>query len=152
MAVPNSPAPDHHGPLDPALERRLERLGLADEPGRWTDRYLLSEKLVDPLEASSRQKFEATSRFVRDLVAHRWGRSRRARAYGDRKRIHYLSLEFLLARTLRNNLMTLAADPVVREVMRQQGWNLDALIEEEPDAGLGHGGLRPLAAGFIGCR
>ena len=149
MAVPNSSLPDHHGPLDPALEQRLERLGLANEPGRWTDRYLLSEKLVDPLEATSRQKFEATSRFVRDLVAHRWVMTRRARAHGDPKRIHYLSLEFLLGRTLRNNLMNVAAEPVVREVMRKQGWNLDALIEEEPDAGLGNGGLGRLAACFI---
>jgi starch phosphorylase len=75
--------------------------------------------------------------------------TRRARAHGDPKRIHYLSLEFLLGRTLRNNLMNLAAEPVVREVMRQQGWNLDALIEEEPDAGLGNGGLGRLAACFI---
>ena len=149
MAAPNPLAPHHHGALDPALERRLERLGLANEPGRWTDRYLLSEKLVDPLEASLRQKFEATSRFVRDLVAHRWVMTRRARAIGDPKRIHYLSLEFLLGRTLRNNLMNVAAEPVVREVMRQQGWNLDALIEEEPDAGLGNGGLGRLAACFI---
>jgi starch phosphorylase len=149
MVVPNSLAPHHHGPLDPLLEGRLERLGLANEPGRWTDRYLLSEKLVDPLEASSRQKFEATSRFVRDLIAHRWVMTRRARAIGDPKRIHYLSMEFLLGRTLRNNLMNVAAQPVVREVMRQQGWNLDALIEEEPDAGLGNGGLGRLAACFI---
>ena len=149
MAAPNPLAPHHHGPLDPALEKRLERLGLANEPGRWTDRYLLSEKLVDPLEASSRQKFEATSRFVRDLIAHRWVMTRRARAIGDPKRIHYLSLEFLLGRALRNNLMNVAAQPVVREVMRQQGWNLDALIEEEPDAGLGNGGLGRLAACFI---
>jgi starch phosphorylase len=149
MAAPNPLASHHQGPLDPALEKRLERLGLANEPGRWTDRYLLSEKLVDPLEASSRQKFEATSRFVRDLVAHRWVMTRRARAHSDPKRIHYLSLEFLLGRTLRNNLMNVAAEPVVREVMRQQGWNLDALIEEEPDAGLGNGGLGRLAACFI---
>jgi starch phosphorylase len=149
MTAPNPLAPHHQGPLDPALEKRLERLGLANEPGRWTDRYLLSEKLVDPFEASSRQKFEATSRFVRDLVAHRWVMTRRARAHGDPKRIHYLSLEFLLGRTLRNNLMNVAAEPVVREVMRQQGWNLDALIEEEPDAGLGNGGLGRLAACFI---
>src|SRR5260370_40095219 len=45
--------------------------------------------------------------------------------------------------------MNVAAEPVVREVMRQQGWNLDALIEEEPDAGLGNGGPRRLAARFI---
>ncbi len=149
MAAPNPLAPHHQGPLDPALERRLDRLGLANEPGRWTDRYLLSEKLVDPLEASSRQKFEATSRFVRDLIAHRWVMTRRARAHGDPKRIHYMSLEFLLGRTLRNNLMNVAAEPVVREVMRKQGWNLDVLIEEEPDAGLGNGGLGRLAACFI---
>src|SRR6267154_6249945 len=115
MAIPDSLLPD--GPLDPALERRLERLGLANEPGRWTDRYLLSEKLVDPLEASSRQKFEATSRFVRDLVAHRWVMTRRERAQSDPKRIHYLSMEFLLGRTLRNNLMNLSAEPIVRQAM-----------------------------------
>lgn len=149
MGVSNPLPPDHHGPLDPELERRLERLGLANEPGRWTDRYLLSEKLVDPLEASSRQKFEATSRFIRDLIAHRWVITRRERAQSDPKRIHYLSLEFLLGRTLRNNLMNIAAEPLVREVMRQQGWNLDALVEEEPDAGLGNGGLGRLAACFI---
>src|SRR5229473_1463302 len=106
MAIPDSLPPD--GPLDPALQKRLERLGLANEPGRWTDRYLLSEKLVDPLEASSRQKFEATSRFVRDLVAHRWVMTRRARAHGDPKRIHYLSLEFLLSRTRGSAMADLA--------------------------------------------
>jgi starch phosphorylase len=149
MAVPNPQPFDQRGPLDPALARRLERLGLAHEPGKWSERYLLCEKLVDPLEASSRQKFEATSRFVRDLIAHRWVMTRRERASSDPKRIHYLSLEFLLGRTLRNNLMNLAAEPIVRQAMQQQGWNLDALIEEEPDAGLGNGGLGRLAACFI---
>ena len=138
-----------HGHLDPALERRLERLGLADNPGQWTERYLLCEQLVDPLAAVSRQKFDATSRFIRDLVAHRWVMTRRARERADPKRIHYLSLEFLLGRTLRNNVMNLAAEPIVRQAMLQQGWNLDELIEEEPDAGLGNGGLGRLAACFI---
>ena len=149
MAVPNSPPLDHPGHSDPALERRLERLGLADKPGQWTERYLLCGQLVDPLSASSRQKFEATSRFIRDLIAHRWVMTRRARAETDPKRIHYLSMEFLLGRALRNNVMNLAADPIVRQTMLQQGWNLEALIEEEPDAGLGNGGLGRLAACFI---
>ena len=149
MAVPNSPPLDHPGHSDPALERRLERLGLADKPGRWTERYLLCGQLVDPLSASTRQKFEATSRFIRDLIAHRWVMTRRARAETDPKRIHYLSMEFLPGRALRNNVMNLAADPIVRETMLQQGWNLEALIEEEPDAGLGNGGLGRLAACFI---
>src|SRR5882762_5318059 len=149
MPAPTASTVDFHAQLDHAMERRLERLGLADKPGEWAERYLLCEKLVDPLSASSRQKFEATSRFVRDLIAHRWVMTRRERAQSAPKRIHYLSLEFLLGRTLRNNLMNLAAEPIVRRAMQQQGWNLDALIEEEPDAGLGNGGLGRLAACFI---
>ena len=154
MAMANSDAlipalVDARAHLDPAISRRLERLGLADKPGQWIERYLLCEQVVDPALASSRQKFEATSRFIRDLVAHRWVITRRARAKADPKRIHYLSLEFLLGRALRNNVMNLGADPIVRQAMQQQGWNLDALMEEESDAGLGNGGLGRLAACFI---
>ena len=154
MTVPDStahnPTPlDARAHLDPAITRRLERLGLADKPGQWTERYLLCEQMVDPVSASSREKFEATSRFIRDLIAHRWVMTRRARAKADPKRIHYLSLEFLLGRALRNNIMNLGADPIVRQAMQQQGWNVGALAEEEPDAGLGNGGLGRLAACFI---
>jgi len=149
MAVPTPPLPDNRGHLDPAMDRRLERLGLANRPGQWTERYLLCEDLVDPLSASSRQKFEATSRFIRDLIAHRWVMTRRVRAKSDPKRIHYLSMEFLLGRSLRNNIMNLSANSIVQQAMQQQGWNLEALLEEEPDAGLGNGGLGRLAACFI---
>jgi glycogen phosphorylase len=145
----SSPLPDPRTHFDPALERRLERLGLTGLKGQWTERYLLCEHLIDPRLAKSRDKFEATSRFIRDLVAHRWVKTRRAREHADPKRIHYLSMEFLLGRTLRNNIMNLAAEPIVRQAMQEQGWNLDALIEEEPDAGLGNGGLGRLAACFI---
>ena len=134
---------------DSALARRLERLGLAGHEDQWTERYLLCEHLVDPLTARSRQQFEATSRFIRDLVAHRWVKTRRAREDAAPKRIHYLSMEFLLGRTLRNNIMNLAAEPLVRHALQQQGWNLEALTEEESDAGLGNGGLGRLAACFI---
>jgi glycogen phosphorylase len=147
--VPSLLTLDHRTQLDPALERRLARLGLANQPGQWTERYLLCEHLVDPLSATSREKFEATSRFIRDLIAHRWVMTRRERILSDPKRIHYMSMEFLLGRTLRNNIMNLSAVPIVREAMQQQGWNIQALIEEEPDAGLGNGGLGRLAACFI---
>jgi glycogen phosphorylase len=134
---------------DIALERRLERLGLIGQKDHWTDRYLLCEHLVDPPSANSRQKFEAASRFIRDLIAHRWAKTRRAREESNPKRIHYLSMEFLLGRTLRNNMMNLAAEPLVKQAMQEAGWNLELLIEEEPDAGLGNGGLGRLAACFI---
>jgi starch phosphorylase len=135
--------------VNPALERRLARLGLAGNEDDWADRYLLCNHLVNPSSAGPRQKFEATSRFIRDLVAHRWAKTSRAREESNPKRIHYLSMEFLLGRTLRNNMMNLAAEPTVRRTMEQEGWSLEQLIEEEPDAGLGNGGLGRLAACFI---
>jgi hypothetical protein len=95
------------------------------------------------------RKFEATSRFIRDLVAHRWAKTQQRARKTNPKRIHYLSMEFLLGRTLRNNMMNLAAEPIVRRAMEQEGWDLEQLIEEEPDAGLGNGGLGRLAACFI---
>ncbi|HEY4209881.1 MAG TPA: glycogen/starch/alpha-glucan phosphorylase [Steroidobacteraceae bacterium] len=136
-------------PVDPNLERRLERLGLGTNSDQWTERYVLCEQLVALEDATSRQKFESTSRFIRDLVAHRWAKTRRERDAAAPKRIHYLSMEFLLGRTLRNNMMNLAAEPTVRHALQHQGWDLDALMEEEPDAGLGNGGLGRLAACFI---
>jgi starch phosphorylase len=140
---------DAESPLENTMARRLERLGLAGHEEQWTERYLLCQLLVDPLDARPRDEFEATCRFIRDLIAHRWVRTRRAREAAQPKRIHYLSMEFLLGRTLRNNIMNLAAEPLVRHALEQQGWNLEALVEEEADAGLGNGGLGRLAACFI---
>jgi starch phosphorylase len=137
--------------LNTAMVRRLDRLGLGLEgqEDHWAERYVLCEHLIDPLEADSREQFEATCRFIRDLIAHRWVKTRRAREQAAPKRIHYLSMEFLLGRTLRNNFMNLLAEPLVRHQLEQEKWNLDALMEEEPDAGLGNGGLGRLAACFI---
>ena len=134
---------------DTALNRRLQRLGLEGQDESWIDRYVLCNHLVHPGDALPRQKFEAAARFIRDLVAHRWARTRLSRAEAKPKRVHYLSMEFLLGRTLRNNMMNLAAEPAVRHAMQQEGWDLETLIEEEPDAGLGNGGLGRLAACFI---
>jgi glycogen phosphorylase len=132
-----------------ALKRRLERLGLTGHEDSWADRYLLCNHLLSPSSATSRQKFEAISRFIRDLIAHRWNKTRIAREQTEPKRLYYMSMEFLLGRTLRNNMMNLSAEPVVRHALEREGWHLDQLIEEEPDAGLGNGGLGRLAACFI---
>jgi glycogen phosphorylase len=133
----------------PELASRLERLGLPHDQAEWIERYLICQHMADPALTTCRQQFEATSRFIRDLVAHRWVSTRQAREQAAAKRIHYLSMEFLLGRTLRNNMTNLAAEPLVRRALQQQGWHLDAVIEEEPDAGLGNGGLGRLAACFI---
>src|SRR5215475_10626644 len=124
---------------DAALERRLDRLGLTGKEDDWTDRYLLCQHLVDPATALPRQRFEAVARFIRDLVAHRWVKTRQARENANPKRVYYLSMEFLIGRTLSNNLINLAAEPIVAAAMKHEGWDFPQLQEEEPDAGLGNG-------------
>jgi starch phosphorylase len=135
--------------VDQALERRLERLGLTGKEDEWTDRYLLCHHLVDPPTARSLQRFEALAAFIRDLVAHRGVKTRQARERADPKRVYYLSMEFLIGRTLTNDIINSAAEPVVARALRHAGWDLEELIQEEPDAGLGNGGLGRLAACFI---
>ena len=140
---------DFRPPVDAALERRLERLGLTGREDTWADRYLLCEHVVDPTAARARQRFEAVARFTRDMIAHRWVKTREARERANPKRVYYLSLEFLLGRALNNNLINLAAHPLVERALRHQGWELSDVLEQEPDAGLGNGGLGRLAACFI---
>src|SRR5262245_42194073 len=135
--------------VDPAMERRLERLGLTGKEDAWTDRYLLCEHVLNPATARARQKFEAIARFSRDLIAHRWVKTRQTREKANPKRVYYLSMEFLIGRTLDNNLVNMAAHPLVERAVRAEGWDLADILEQEPDAGLGNGGLGRLAACFI---
>ena len=67
---------DRISSADTALNRRLQRLGLEGHEDSWLDRYVLCNHLVSPQAALPRQKFEATARFIRDLIAHRWARTR----------------------------------------------------------------------------
>src|SRR5262245_52988456 len=131
------------------LERRLRRLGFSGTHDNWTDRYLLSEHLLDPATARPRQRFEAIARFARDLIAHRWVKTRETRERANPKRVYYLSMEFLIGRTLQNNIMNMAAEPLTERALSAQGWTLDEIFDQEPDAGLGNGGLGRLAACFL---
>ncbi|MEJ0035988.1 MAG: glycogen/starch/alpha-glucan phosphorylase [Gammaproteobacteria bacterium] len=121
------------------------------QPGAdtWAERYLLCEHILDPPSARPRQRFEAIARFTRDLLAQEWVKTRQARERANPKRVYYLSLEFLLGRALNNNLINMAAHPQVEEILRREGWKLADILEQEPDAGLGNGGLGRLAACFI---
>ena len=123
--------------LNDALERRLKRLGLTGDDTAWADRYLLFEHVVDPTTARQRQRFESVARFIRDLIAHRWVKTRKTREDANPKRVYYLSMEFLLGRALRNNIINLGADPIIESALRKEGWDLTQVFEQEPDAGLG---------------
>src|SRR5208282_5718280 len=67
----------------------------------------------------------------------------------ERHLIYYLSMEFLIGRSLANNVSNLLLDPVVQAACQEKGIDWFELIEQEPDAGLGNGGLGRLAACFL---
>ena len=94
-------------------------------------------------------RYMALSLSVRDRLVQRWAKTQRTYYEKDVKRAYYLSAEFLLGRALTANLQALDIFEEYRSVLAEMGINLDDLIEQEPDAGLGNGGLGRLAACFL---
>ena len=86
---------------------------------------------------------------VRDRVVDNWMETTR-RTYGeDRKRVYYLSMEFLIGRLLGDTISNLGLTEVCRQAMADLGQSLEGIVQEEPDAALGNGGLGRLAACFM---
>jgi glycogen phosphorylase len=113
------------------------------------ERHLVSDRAIDPKVASARERFEAFSRSVRDVLAQRWVLTKKTYEGQNAKRIYYLSMEFLIGRSLANNITNLLLDPLLPDAAREHGIDWLELIEQEPDAGLGNGGLGRLAACFL---
>jgi glycogen phosphorylase len=113
------------------------------------ERHLIFDRAIDPKVASARERFEALAHSVRDLLAQRWVQTKTIYERQNAKRIYYLSMEFLLGRSLANNVTNLLLDPIVQGAAKEKGIEWLDLIEEEPDAGLGNGGLGRLAACFL---
>ncbi len=111
--------------------------------------HLALDYVIDPGDATARAKFEAISRVVRDTLADRWVRTEDTYARQDPKRIYYLSMEFLIGRSLANNVLNLLLDPLLAQVAAENDLDWLGLLENEPDAGLGNGGLGRLAACFL---
>ncbi|MGC2172111.1 MAG: glycogen/starch/alpha-glucan phosphorylase [Candidatus Sulfotelmatobacter sp.] len=113
------------------------------------DRHLVFNRAIDPKAASARERFEAFSRSVRDILAQRWVQTKNTYERENAKRIYYLSMEFLIGRSLANNITNLLLDPLLPDAAKEHGIDWLELIEQEPDAGLGNGGLGRLAACFL---
>ena len=113
------------------------------------ERHLVFDRAIDPKVASARERFEAFAHSVRDILAQRWVATKKTYEEQNPKRIYYLSMEFLLGRSLANNVTNLLLDPLVQDVVREKAIDWLELIEQEPDAGLGNGGLGRLAACFL---
>lgn len=98
---------------------------------------------------SHRYLYSALALTVRDRLVKKW-RTTRERYRDERpKRVNYLSLEFLMGRTLTNAVLNLDLDDSIRKALKDYGCTLEELVEEERDAGLGNGGLGRLAACFL---
>ena len=113
------------------------------------ERHLLFDDVVDPLAADTRERFEAAARSVRDVMSQCWVRTERTYNRVNPKRIYYLSMEFLIGRSLTNNVTNMLLDPYVHRAAQERDLDWFGLLDEEPDAGLGNGGLGRLAACFL---
>src|SRR5947209_11454082 len=113
------------------------------------ERHILFDNAIDLETATPRDRFEAAARSVRDVLAQRWVLTEKTYQRKNAKRLYYLSMEFLIGRSLANNITNLLLTPWVKDAAREKGLDVIELIEQEPDSGLGNGGLGRLAACFI---
>src|SRR5687768_14160367 len=114
------------------------------------DRHLVFDHVVSVEQASQRERFEAVARSLRDLLTERWLLTQETYDRENPKRVYYLSMEFLMGRALVNNIINLGVEEFVRSDLQsdpRQDWK--EVVETEPDAGLGNGGLGRLAACFV---
>ncbi len=104
---------------------------------------------ITPTEATDSQYYEVMSGIARDLAREiRRGFDAQGKANGD-KRIYYLSMEFLMGRSLKNTLYNLSLTETAKKALKNFDISLDRLYDLEPDAGLGNGGLGRLAACYL---
>jgi starch phosphorylase len=113
------------------------------------ERHLLFDDVVKVAAAGAHERFEAFSRSVRDILSQRWLLTEDTYDRENPKRVYYLSMEFLIGRSLANNVMNLLLDPLSKQAVKEKNLDWLSLLEQEPDAGLGNGGLGRLAACFV---
>jgi glycogen phosphorylase len=147
-------APGAKTPGDPGMKKLLEQYGCG--PIQFTgtgdalyERHLMFDNVVDAATVGPRERYEAVARAVGDVLSQRWLRTEQTYDRENPKRVYYLSMEFLIGRSLTNNVTNLLLDPLVRRVADDKGVDWIGLLEQEPDAGLGNGGLGRLAACFL---
>lgn len=103
----------------------------------------------DPLTATDRDWFYSSAAVVRERLIERWMETMRSYYREDTKRVYYLSMEFLMGRTLSNSMLNIGCDDSFRRALSEMGLEMEKICDMENDAALGNGGLGRLAACFL---
>ncbi len=114
----------------------------------------ITEKLssvfhVTPEEATNEDIYKALSMVCREMMSKDYSDFTAKVERQEKKTVYYLCMEFLMGRSLKNNLCNMGIEEVAREALKSFDVTLDRIYEQEPDAGLGNGGLGRLAACFL---
>ena len=104
---------------------------------------------VKPEEATEEQIYKATVLTVKDILTQKRSAFKQKTKQQKAKRIYYLCMEFLIGRSLKNNLRNLGLAEQYEQVLADYGFNIDDIYEREPNPGLGNGGLGRLASCFM---
>ncbi len=132
------------------LKSDPDRVGLTKEDLK---RAFIDSILYDlarfPGRATPLDCYLAVARAIRDRMVHRWTHSMETYLDQDARVVCYLSAEFLLGPHLGNSLINLGITEAANEAMREIGLDPDAILAEEPEPGLGNGGLGRLAACYM---
>lgn len=93
--------------------------------------------------------YSATALAFRDLLIMEWNKTQQRQTFADSKRVYYLSLEFLMGRALDNAMLNVLQKDAARDGLKDLGFRIEDIIDQEHDAALGNGGLGRLAACFL---
>lgn len=136
--------------MTPIKSNTLSRQGRDSESLKWGFAEHLKFTLgVDRFTATVFDRYFALSSTIHDRIINQWIKTQQTHYENNVKRVYYLSLEYLVGRAMTNNVINLCLEKEIEEAMSELGIDWKILSEEEPDAGLGNGGLGRLAACFM---
>ena len=111
----------------------------AGSPYALYERHLKFDNVVELESSDERERYEAAARTVRDILSDRWLRTNETYARENPKRVYYVSIEFLIGRSLANNVMNLMLDPLVERAFAGRGRELIEILDQERSAGAAGG-------------
>ncbi len=104
---------------------------------------------VTPEEATDEHFYKATALWCREMMSKDYKEFKAKAEKQEKKTVYYLCMEFLMGRSLKNNLYNMGLSQICASALKKLGTNIESIYEQEPDAGLGNGGLGRLAACFL---